>query len=122
VDDDQDSAELAAVVAQQAGYLAAVVVPVDAADAIPEAVAFAPDVALLDLGLPGMDGFALLAAMRERPELISCRFIAITGYSGRDIRERALAAGFERVLVKPVAFDTLRDAITGATERGVHRA
>jgi len=69
-----------------------------------EAVAVAklemPDVVVLDIGLPGMDGYRLAALLRQMPELPGARIIAVSGY-GRD-NERSSIAGFDDHLVKPV--------------------
>jgi DNA-binding response OmpR family regulator len=56
----------------------------------------------LDLGLPGVDGFQLAAAVRERPDCTGTPVIAVTGYGTPAHRERARAAGFDHFLVKPV--------------------
>ena len=70
-----------------------------------EAKAFLPEVLILDIGLPGMDGYALAAALRKVPELSQAVFVAVSGYAlGKD-RERALAAGFNFHFAKPVDFD-----------------
>jgi two-component system, sensor histidine kinase len=70
------------------------------------AVAQRPDVALVDIGLPGLDGYRLASELRARAgEAI--RLVAITGYGGPEGRNRALAAGFDVHLVKPVQPDEL---------------
>ena len=70
-----------------------------------------PDVALLDIGLPGMDGYELArrarAAQGGRPLFL----VAITGYGRADDREMALEAGFDAHLTKPFTFDSLMEAI-----------
>jgi len=71
-----------------------------AEDAILQAHAFAPDVVLLDIGLPHIDGYEV--ARRLRGSLSSVMLVALTGYGQADDRERALAAGFDAHLVKPV--------------------
>ena len=68
-----------------------------------------PDVALVDVGLPGFDGYEV--ARRVRAEDKSIRLIALTGYGQPDDRRRALEAGFDAHLVKPVDFETLDEAI-----------
>ena len=64
---------------------------------------FAPDVALLDIGLPDMDGYELARALRER--LPGITLAALTGYGQPEDRERSRAAGFDVHLVKPVAIE-----------------
>jgi PAS domain S-box-containing protein len=69
---------------------------------------FLPAVVLCDLGLPGLDGFELAAALRRRPELERTLLLAVSGYGGEETRRRARAAGFDDQLVKPIDFDELR--------------
>ena len=64
--------------------------------------AFRPDVALIDIGLPGIDGYALARMTREQADLRAIRLIAVTGYGQAEDRARALAAGFDQHLTKPV--------------------
>jgi two-component system CheB/CheR fusion protein len=61
-----------------------------------------PHVAILDLGLPVLDGLELARRLRRMPELAKTYLIALTGYGQRVDRENALAAGFDEHLVKPV--------------------
>jgi CheY-like chemotaxis protein len=63
---------------------------------------FRPDFVLLDLGLPGIDGFEVCRQMKRVPELSSTRVIALTALSQDEYRERATQAGCELYLVKPV--------------------
>jgi CheY-like chemotaxis protein len=67
-----------------------------------------PDVAIIDIGLPGIDGYALARAVRAEPELDGVLLVALTGYSGSDNQQQALAAGFQLHLVKPVDPKALR--------------
>jgi two-component system CheB/CheR fusion protein len=71
-----------------------------------------PDVALLDLGLPILDGFELGRRLRERfPEL---HLVAVTGYGQEGDKERSRAAGFAQHLVKPVDVATIAALLEGA--------
>jgi CheY-like chemotaxis protein len=63
---------------------------------------FKPQVVLLDLGLPGMDGFELCRRLKSEADLRHCRVVAVTGYAQDDYRERSKQAGCELHLVKPV--------------------
>ena len=63
---------------------------------------FRPDVALIDLGLPGLDGYAVARAVRQWPETRAIRLVAVTGYGQAEDRRRALAAGFDLHVTKPV--------------------
>ena len=72
---------------------------------------FRPDVALIDLGLPGMDGYALAREARERPETRAIRLVAVTGYGQAEDRRRALAAGFDLHVTKPVDLSMLEEML-----------
>lgn len=63
---------------------------------------FHPEVLLLDLGLPGLDGYELCRSLRANPEFAAARFIAISGYAQQGDIERSLAVGFDVHLAKPV--------------------
>jgi len=75
------------------------------------ALEFRPAVVLLDIGLPGMDGFEVARQIRATPQLAGVRLIAITGYGQAHDIERSLEVGFDAHLVKPVQPDALRQAI-----------
>jgi CheY-like chemotaxis protein len=66
---------------------------------------FRPDIAVLDIGLPVMDGYELAAQLRERCG--TPRLIALTGYGQESDKQRSKEAGFEAHLVKPVELDRL---------------
>jgi CheY-like chemotaxis protein len=76
-----------------------------------------PDVVLLDIGLPEMDGFAVARALRGNPETCSLRLIALTGYGLEEDRIRSLEAGFDMHLVKPVDQERLARALARGVER-----
>ncbi|WP_161950056.1 hybrid sensor histidine kinase/response regulator [Paraburkholderia monticola] len=75
------------------------------------AAQFRPEVAILDIGLPGMDGYELAVALREQPQHSGLRLFALSGYGQVDDLKRSLAAGFERHFVKPVTLMDLVDAL-----------
>ena len=76
------------------------------------------DVILVDIGLPAMDGYPLAAHIRALPNAKDLRLVALTGYGQDEDRRRALAAGFDHHMVKPVDIDRLQaliaQALTGA--------
>ena len=100
VDDNIDAAQLLAMVLEQAGH--AVQVEHQSMQALQRARQFLPQVCLLDIGLPDIDGTELLQRLRRLPGMDAACFIAITGYGQPQDRAAALAAGFHRHLVKPV--------------------
>jgi PAS domain S-box-containing protein len=75
--------------------------------ALDAACHYQPDVALLDIGLPVLDGYQLAAGLRERLGQDACRMIALTGYGQEGDRRRSAAAGFEQHLVKPIGWQEL---------------
>ncbi|MEW6763877.1 MAG: ATP-binding protein [Pseudomonadota bacterium] len=72
-----------------------------------------PEVALLDIGLPVLDGYQLAARIRALPEGQACRLVALTGYGQDADRARSQAAGFERHLVKPISPDEAARVVAG---------
>jgi PAS domain S-box-containing protein len=69
---------------------------------------FRPELVLLDIGLPGLDGFAVAARLREQPETADVVLAAVTGYGTTEDRQRSREAGFDEHLVKPISFDSIR--------------
>jgi PAS domain S-box-containing protein len=76
---------------------------------------FRPDVALIDLGLPGLDGYAVARAVRQWPETRAIRLVAVTGYGQAEDRRRALAAGFDLHVTKPVDASMLDEMLGRGT-------
>jgi CheY-like chemotaxis protein len=83
----------------------------DGASALPLADLHTPDVVLLDIGLPGMDGYEVAARLREHAALHETILIALTGYGQPEDRERTRRAGFSHHLLKPVDTDALREML-----------
>jgi signal transduction histidine kinase len=76
-----------------------------------------PEVVLIDLGLPGLDGYEMAQALRSTPEGRTAALIAVTGYGQQDDRRRSKEAGFDAHLVKPVSLSLLSSLISaGARE------
>ena len=100
VDDNDDAAMMLSMLLEASGY------EVSSANGsragLKRALAERPDVCLLDIGLPEMDGYELARQMRAAPELAHATLIAVTGYGQEDDKQKAYAAGFDHHLVKPV--------------------
>lgn len=111
VDDNEDSAELLREMLQWVGH--EVEVAHDGPSALAMADHFAPDVAVLDIGLPVMDGYELGRRLHERPPARGCRLIALSGYGQERDRAQSKASGFEAHLVKPVDARRLLQAVAG---------
>jgi DNA-binding response OmpR family regulator len=77
-----------------------------------------PDVALLDIGLPGMDGFEVAQKLRAAPGGDSVLIVAVTAFRGETHRERALECGFDKYLMKPVDIETLRMVLAEVPRAG----
>jgi PAS domain S-box-containing protein len=112
VDDNADAADLLGELLQVRGHDVRVVGT--APDALVALEQFPADVALLDIGLPGMDGYELARRIRERGAPNPC-LIAMTGYGRPSDRERAREAGFDDHLVKPVDPSLLNARIVALT-------
>jgi signal transduction histidine kinase/ActR/RegA family two-component response regulator len=105
VDDNHDAADTAGALLEASGFTARVCYAPD--EALAALADFMPDVAVLDIGLPGMDGYALAAAIRARPGGRSVRLVALTGYGQDSDVARARNHGFEAHMTKPVEPDAL---------------
>jgi CheY-like chemotaxis protein len=115
VDDNEDAANSLAMILKLGGHETASVYT--AVDALQRAADFRPDVVLLDIGLPGMDGYEVAQKMRELPGLRDIRLVAVTGYGRSDDRLRARDAGFDDHLTKPVEFAVLERTLAGIRAR-----
>ncbi len=99
-----------------------VVVVGDGHEALAAAGRRAPDVALLDIGMPGLNGYELARRLREDPATASALLVAITGWGQRADKEAAREAGFDVHLVKPVALDALMKILSDESRRRGGRA
>ena len=99
VDDNADALEAMTMTLQALGHT--VVTATDGSTAIERAASLRPDVVLLDLGMPAMDGFETARRLRAMPELDTARLVALTGFGLPDDRRRTHDAGFDMHLVKP---------------------
>ena len=111
VDDNPDIADMLAVMLRHAGYEATAAY--SPSEALSRALAEHFDVIVSDIGMPGMSGYELARALREIPEYSAVPMVAVTGFAMYDDRERALAAGFNTHLSKPVDPLALTRALSG---------
>jgi signal transduction histidine kinase/response regulator of citrate/malate metabolism len=111
VDDNQDAATSLAMILELDGH--AVQTASSGAEALGCAGTFRPQVVLLDIGLPGIDGYEVARQFRELPDSSEVRLIAISGYGQESDRQRASRAGFEHHIVKPVDFVVLERILAG---------
>ncbi len=110
IDDNEDLAEcLSAFIAETAGH--DIRVAHSGAAGVEAACVFRPDVILLDIGLPDIDGYEVATRLRREAGLGNAALIALTGYSSEQHRQRADAAGFDRYFVKPVDYDALLEVL-----------
>ncbi|MEO7761193.1 MAG: ATP-binding protein [Casimicrobiaceae bacterium] len=109
VDDNADAAETLLLMLEASGF--DVRMALDGPSALAQLDSFIPDLAVLDIGLPGMDGYELARKLRADPRVQQVQLIALTGYGRERDRARALAGDFQEHLVKPVRPDRLLDAV-----------
>jgi len=112
VDDNVDAASTLAVLLEMAGH--EVAVEHRSQGALERARLDAPQVCLLDIGLPDMDGKELAQQLRARPETAGSLLVAVTGYGQESDRACALAAGFDHYLVKPIDTARLEGILAGS--------
>ena len=108
VDDNQDSADSLAMLLELEGHDVRAVY--SAMDALEQVDVFAPDIVLLDIGLPGMNGYDVAQRINAMPN--PPRLVAVSGYAQREDKERSAAAGFSAHLVKPVDIAALKRVLT----------
>jgi len=108
VDDNRDSAESLALLLELRGF--EIRIAFDGQSALATARSFQPDVIILDIGLPVMDGYEVARRLRE--EGVTCQLVALTGYGQDEDRKRSREAGFDHHLIKPVDLATLAQILT----------
>src|SRR5262245_38753959 len=106
VDDNRDAADMLGWLLRLWGHDGRVAY--DGPAGLAAALAEPPDVLLLDLGLPGLDGYAVAGRVRREPALAAAKLVAVSAYDGGGTDRRARAAGFDDRLVKPADPDALR--------------
>jgi len=114
-DDRPSSRELLRLVLERAGY--DVIEAEDGEQALARVRDGNPDLVLLDLQMPGMDGYAVLAAVRKEQQFATLPVLALTASAMRGDRERILEAGFTDYLAKPAAPELVRETVARVLER-----
>jgi signal transduction histidine kinase/ActR/RegA family two-component response regulator len=109
IDDNHDAADALSALLQADGHDVTAVY--SSHDALALIDRFGPDVVLLDIGLPEVDGYEVARRIRTKHELRDVRLIAITGYGQEEDKARAASAGFDAHLLKPVEFDRLQQLL-----------
>jgi CheY-like chemotaxis protein len=115
VEDNPDAAESLLRLLRLHGH--EVSVAANGVDGVAEAKRCHPDAVVCDIGLPGMDGYAVASALRGDPETARARLIAVTGYGRAEDRARALSSGFDEHIVKPADPDLLLSKLAVAADR-----
>ena len=109
VEDNIDASKMLAFLLEDAGY--EVSIAHDGLQGLKMIRSIRPKAAIVDVGLPGLNGYDLARAVRQEPKLHKMLLIALTGYGQTSDREEALAAGFDEHLVKPIAPETIHQLL-----------
>jgi signal transduction histidine kinase/ActR/RegA family two-component response regulator len=115
VEDSVDAAEMLDLLISELGHLTRVAH--DGGRAMTAAKEFAPDVVFTDIGLPVMNGYALVRALRELPEFANVHFAAVTGWGQDEDRRKAREAGFDSHFTKPLSPAVLEELLAGIAQR-----
>lgn len=111
VDDNVDAMEMMGFLLGEMGYETCTTADAGQIEAL--ALHHKPDVIVLDIGLPGVDGYEVARRIKRNPVLANIRLVAHTGYGSPEDRRRAQEAGFDAHLVKPAELDDLEKALRG---------
>jgi CheY-like chemotaxis protein len=109
IEDQRDTADSLRLLLELTGY--AVRVAYAGTEGVRLAQDWRPDAVLADLGLPGLDGYAVARALRQDPGTAGARLIAVTGYGTTEDRCRSREAGFDYHFLKPVDFEVLQGVL-----------
>jgi len=120
VDDEIDTLQLLRTILEISGYKP--VTTLNSVDALALAEAEKPDVALLDILMPRLDGFTLCKMLRLNPATRDLPVIFVTAYEALDLEDRRKEAGANSVIQKPINMDDLIKAISGVVHNGVASA
>ena len=113
VDDNADTVDTLAMLMMESGH--DVRKAYDGSAALAAALDYRPHIILLDIGLPGLDGYQLATRMRAQPALEDVVLVALTGYGNESARQRSLGAGFDHHLTKPADFNKLKQILAAVS-------
>ncbi len=120
VDDNRDGADTMSLVVDELGHEAHVTY--GGKQAFDVATVFRPDLMLIDLAMPDLDGCSLVTKFRQNPTFARTRIVAITGHSDEGHKTLAMKAGFDAVLFKPVTLADIETALASVAPRVGHTA
>ena len=109
VDDNHDAADALAKLIRSFGYEARAVY--GGKQAVAETVAFQPDMVLLDIGMPDLDGYATVQEIRQRRGQVHLIVVAVTGHNSDEDKRHAYESGFDLHVAKPMDVETLKDLL-----------
>ena len=116
VDDDRDAADTLGLVVEELGNQ--VHVTYGGTSALDVAALFRPDLMLIDLAMPDMDGCHLVGQFRQIPAFAQTQIVAVTGHADQGHKTLAMKAGFDKVLFKPVALKEIKAVLASVVQRG----
>jgi len=114
VDDDPRNLRLAVTMLEQAGH--EVLSAEGGAEGVEAALAHAPDLVLMDVQMPGMDGVAALKRLRAAPRTVALKVVALTALAMKGDRERLLAEGFDGYVEKPIRYQEFLASVAALLE------
>jgi len=120
VDDNVDAAEIMAMLLEFLGHQ--VQIAHDGVTGFKAAWTFRPDIVLLDVGLPSMNGYEVARCLRREPETAKIFLVALTGYGREEDRRLSKEAGFNVHVLKPLGIDALRSILAQAESVGQHES
>ncbi|MEW7849860.1 response regulator [Massilia aurea] len=120
IEDNDDGRDMMATMLAAHGF--PVYQAADGLQGVSQAATILPDAALVDIGLPGIDGYEVARRLRADPATSAIRLIALTGYGLLEDQRRVLEAGFDQHLVKPVAIERLLEALARLTAEAPQNA
>ena len=114
VDDNVDTVQSFSVLLRELGH--EVETAHDGPEAVRAAIEYQPDVVLLDIGLPGLNGYEVAKQIRRQPVLRNATLVALTGYGQESDQQASIEAGFNHHLIKPARLVQLQQILTSVSE------